>query len=457
MDKGLGARIAALAVIGIAVSVGLILADVPVILPRSDTTFVAYETSATLVMALVAFLTVGRFLRRRTLADALLVAAFTTLASVGVLTLTPPLLDGGSGWSPGAWQQSLLRGLAAALLAAAAWLPMRPRHALRRPWPAVVWMVATPLGVLLLVGLLARALPLPPFASLSGAAVTLSPSATLLKLGSAVLLVVAAVGLITQHREHGDPFVAWLVVSVLAFALAHANHVVEPTVIGPDLHVGDAFRLLGALLLLFGALTEIGASWRSYAELALVDERRRMARELHDGVAQELSYLLTAVRSLDVGARQAPEVHEIETAAARALDETRVAISASTRLPDEPVAAVLEAFAVQVARRHGGEVSVRCHDDGPLPDETLLTLGRIVREAVTNAMVHGHAGAVVLELDRGPTNRLRVRDDGDGFDPLQVHERGFGLTSMAERATLLGGRLQVDSAPGAGTVVEVEW
>jgi signal transduction histidine kinase len=111
--------------------------------------------------------------------------------------------------------------------------------------------------------------------------------------------------------------------------------------------------------------------------------------------------------------------------------------------------------AEQVAARNGASVEVDLQDGFETPRGLRDAMVRIVREAVTNAVRHGDAGTVRVEL-RGPDPIvLRVRDDGTGFDPGAVDGGGFGLTSMRERARAQGGELEVASAPGKGTTVEL--
>ena len=92
------------------------------------------------------------------------------------------------------------------------------------------------------------------------------------------------------------------------------------------------------------------------------------------------------------------------------------------------------------------------------PEEREETV-RLVREAVGNAARHGHARRVDVRLRGGEQRELLIADDGSGFDPtcLSGRSAGFGLTSMRERAERLGGRLELDAAPGHGTRVGVRW
>lgn len=474
MLQGFVPRVLTLSAIGVVASVGLHLSDIDVILPRTDAVFVAFETSVTLTLLLVAFLAIGRFMRRRLLRDALLVMAFVTMAGAGLLEWMIPVVGDGSRWSAAAWQQAMLRVVAALLLASAAWLPGQGERTRDRPWPTVAASVAAPVALFVALGLVIDRVVLPAFGSTTNAATVLHPAAAMLEVSAMLALGTAAGGLVRSYREAHDPFLAWLTVAAVALALARGSNVLAPTLVRPDLHVADAWRLLAVVLLVIGGLREISASWRSYAQEVLSGERRRVARDLHDGVAQELNFILAAARRLPAADAGHGEPREIQAAAARALDETRLAISAATHRPDEPAEALLEAFAVQVANRHGGWARVHCDPGSPLSDDVLLHVVRIVREAVTNAMVHGNAHVVDVELHRGATNVLRIHDDGDGFDrngrelpggadgpgagELHTHDHdSFGLTSMGQRATLLGGRLRVSSSHGEGTIVEVEW
>ena len=82
---------------------------------------------------------------------------------------------------------------------------------------------------------------------------------------------------------------------------------------------------------------------------------------------------------------------------------------------------------------------------------------RIVQEALTNAAKHGKAKRAIVEVHEDDTDiRLRVRDDGEGFDP-SVHSDGFGLLGMQERVQLLDGTFEIDSSPGQGTTIEARF
>ena len=193
-----------------------------------------------------------------------------------------------------------------------------------------------------------------------------------------------------------------------------------------------------------------------YGEDTLLDEeRRRIARDLHDGLAQELAYIAIESKRLAALHQQREELTSIAGAAERALQETRRVMESLITQREEPLDRLIADEAEAVAARWGADAVLAVDPfvrPSPAAQQALL---RIVREAVTNAARHGQARRVwiYVEADEGIT--LRVVDDGIGFDPADVAGAGFGLTSMRERVEELGGELRLESLPTAGTTVEV--
>src|SRR5215216_5273700 len=198
------------------------------------------------------------------------------------------------------------------------------------------------------------------------------------------------------------------------------------------------------------------------------DERRRLARDLHDGPAQTLAAALfgvdLAVNALD----RAPAAAREELLAARtlvrdALDDVRALMTGlrPRLLEERGLVVALNALAA-MPPLWGTEVLVETQGIGTeerLPAEVELTLFRIAQEAVSNARRHGAAGRVQVSLAvRSGVAELLVADDGRGFlwEPeFGWSTRGEGLPGMRERAELLGGTLRVESAPGTGTRITV--
>lgn len=200
------------------------------------------------------------------------------------------------------------------------------------------------------------------------------------------------------------------------------------------------------------------------------EERKRIARELHDETAQSLSMLLT---NLDLLEPHIPLDNEplrsgftrVGALAKRTLDETR-ALSHDLRptiLDDAGLVAALQWIAVEHERVYGNFVRIHAETRYAerLPSEVEVALFRIAQEALTNSGKYAHAKRVNVTLSfPGSVARLVVKDNGDGFDPDRIsgptRKGRLGLYGMRERAALLGGTVSVHSAPGKGTEVRVE-
>jgi signal transduction histidine kinase len=235
------------------------------------------------------------------------------------------------------------------------------------------------------------------------------------------------------------------------------NYVLFPSLYSDWLYTGDFLRTGCYLLLLIGAAREIRDYWSAQARAAVLEDRRRLARELHDGVVQELAYIRSEshLTDRDPGAR-----HRILQACDRALDEARGAVDALGRSGDEPLGFALHRAARQVAERYDADLDVELDDSVRADQDQRHALVRITREAVSNAIRHGKVDRVQLQLrsDGHGRHHLVVVDKGLGFDTAAAGQAtGYGLMSMRERAQALDGSFTVQSAPGVGTTVAVTW
>ncbi len=218
-----------------------------------------------------------------------------------------------------------------------------------------------------------------------------------------------------------------------------------------------------------GLLERIEEERRRSGQLAMraqEEERRRLARDLHDEVNQALTAILLRLEALaqDTPPERAPEVAELKRLVNQAMDEL-LNLARQLRpsaLDDHGLVPAVETQLKRFSARTG--IEVRLGTDGDpdtLPDVVQTAIYRVAQEALTN--VTRHAGATVVELEleeQGGDAELRVRDDGSGFDPSTAtrgtqegHTGGLGLIGMAERARLVGGELDVRSAPGGGTTI----
>jgi signal transduction histidine kinase len=192
-------------------------------------------------------------------------------------------------------------------------------------------------------------------------------------------------------------------------------------------------------------------------------ERRRLARELHDETGQALTSILLGLKGLeertgDEASREAAqELRELVVSTLQ--DVRRLAVELRpTALDDFGLVAALERLADSFAEQTGISVDFQTAlADERLPAEAETALYRIVQESLTNVVKHAKARRVsVLLARREGSVKAVVEDDGRGFDPAELGDDGFGLVGMRERLALLGGRLEVESGPEAGTTIAAE-
>jgi signal transduction histidine kinase len=202
---------------------------------------------------------------------------------------------------------------------------------------------------------------------------------------------------------------------------------------------------------------------------AVLEERIRIARELHDGLAQVLGYIntqtLAAKRLLTTGRTEEARsrLDAMEGAARNVYGDVREAIlGLRLSLPRQGLVPTLRSYLEEYASMSGTHLSLSADDHVEtveLPPEVEIQLVRIVQEALANVRKHAQAAnaTVRLALDDGVL-AIEVADDGRGFDPGLERRTGwprFGLQTMRERAQALGGRFELESKPGAGTRVRV--
>ena len=229
----------------------------------------------------------------------------------------------------------------------------------------------------------------------------------------------------------------------------------------------DADQALIETLAAHAALAVVNAQRTERArELSVAAERARMARELHDSVTQTLFSLTLATESAVSLAGQADpklvdQLEQVRGLAEAGLAEMRGLVETlrPVDVDADGLAAALRKRIELLGRVH--DVRLSLHTRGPvrLQDRTVeREVLRIAGEALGNALRHASARSVEMSLDTGDPVRLVVADDGVGFDlPATLrHSHRLGLTSMRERAEALGGTLEVVTAPGAGTRVELE-
>lgn len=275
------------------------------------------------------------------------------------------------------------------------------------------------------------------------------PEAVVLVIGSAVMVAVNAV-LVRATLRPLDGLTALME----RVDLLRPGQRLAPT---NDRTVG---HLVGTFNQMLDRLEHEREASTAHAMAAQEDERRRIARELHDEVGQSLTAVLLGLRRTAdrCPAPMRDEVLEIQETVRDCLDEVRT-VARRLRpgvLDDLGLSSALHALGADVSRAGDLPVGVEIDDRLPaLPADTELAIYRIAQEGLTNVTRHAAATAARIEVvvtGRGRRGLVRIVDDGRG--PVGAVEGG-GIRGMRERAILVGGTLSIDPVPGGGTRVEL--
>jgi signal transduction histidine kinase len=220
------------------------------------------------------------------------------------------------------------------------------------------------------------------------------------------------------------------------------------------------------LLTLFAAHAAIALTnarlYERGRELSVLEERARLARDLHDAVSQKLFSVRAKARAAALlvprdPARAAAEIDSVADLAGQAHAELRAVIDglAPPDLAADGLVASIRSYAVLVGRTYGSQVRVQADEPLPLDRSIQTVVYRVAQEAISNALRHsGSAEVGVTVRRRARSVVLEVADHGRGFDPASPRS-GLGLDSMRERAGAVTGRLSVTSRPNAGTTVRL--
>ncbi len=428
---------------------------------RAPTLHVALETAAALVALVVAYLVRGRYQASGSLQELLLATGLGLVAVTNLLlAVLPPAFALADVEELRRWAAVALRLVGTLTITAAALTPADRRVDRRGSGWTVLAAGGT--AVACLAALLLAIDGLPPLVDPSidlgdaGRPVVVGHPLVLTSQAiGAVAYAVAAVAFTRQAGRRPDELVRWLGAACALAAASRVNYFLFPSLYSDYVYTGDLLRFGFYLLLLIGAAREVQSFWSARAEAAVLEDRRRLARDLHDGLTQELSYIWAQSGQLVRRPGDPAVVERISGAAGRALDESRRAIAALTRPLDEGFDVVLRQQVEQMASRYDVEADVEIDPAAQVSPQQGEELLRITGEAFRNAVRHGRATCVQVRLE---PLRLVVQDDGQGFEVSAASSAtGFGLVSMRERAEGMGAQLVVTSAPGAGTKVEVMW
>ena len=224
---------------------------------------------------------------------------------------------------------------------------------------------------------------------------------------------------------------------------------------------GKDLRLLSVAGAQIGLAVERGRLAEEEASAARSAERTRLAREIHDTLAQDLTaialQLESALRDVPPDSPAAQRIGTALDVARASMAQARASVLSlrADPLAGRALGAVLAALARRLTSETGMRVTLHERGTTSLPYEVEGELFRIASEALANARLHANASRIEIELfGEDGAVALRVRDDGAGFDPAVRDGERYGLRGMEERAQLIGGRLRVESNPSSGTLVE---
>ncbi|WP_457972353.1 sensor histidine kinase [Arthrobacter sp. D1-17] len=414
------------------------------------------------VALLVAYLLAGRFMRRRRLQDLLLAQSLVLLAAAGTgMSWVTGSLSGEGDGSLDVWLPLALRLTGAVLIAAAA-VVSPDRKTLST---SGLRTVAAPVAVVILLSLalwawrfqLPVALDTTVDPATQPALLAVHPLFLAAQCAAALCFFTASIAFTKPAADRDDPLLHWLGPACAIAGFARVNYALFPSLYTDWFYTGDLLRTGFYVLLLIGASREIRQYWDAYSRVAVLEDRRRLSRELHDGVIQELALLRMEGHSLPP---DMPAKSRILAACDRSLDEARAAVQALGHGGDDPLGLVLRRTMRELAQRYRVRVDIEVDDSIEASGEQQHALLRITREAVANGVRHGRARHLSLRLGRvGDRRQLVVEDDGTGFnvEGATGANAGYGLISMRDRARTLPGSLDITSRAGQGSVVTVTW
>ncbi|MGE5273703.1 MAG: sensor histidine kinase [Verrucomicrobiota bacterium] len=404
------------------------------------------DTAVLVVSLIVCVLAYVRFTVDRRIFELYLLCGFFVTAATTLAFAIAPVLDGGSVGRAEAWAAIGGRLVAATLIAAAPFTSGRvatKAHALA----TVAALTLLLYGLWMLCRALDDGLPLlaaeHPQPDLLTAAVALQ----------ALLGLAALVGFGLRYRARGEDLDRWLAFGATIWLFAELHAVLAAPLSSEYVSQSDFLRLLSYGVLLVGVWRAIRA-----AEFGRVvaEERARVAREIHDGLAQYLFAVSTQASLLAGGADLAKVLPRLQEAASAAQQEARFAVLAlSSAGGSAPFDAALTRYVEFLTADGQLDVDLEIERAVELGPDEQIEIFRIVQESLANVRRHANARrATVLIGMRDGQRVVRIVDDGEGFDE-EAESRGHGLRNIRSRAAAIGGAFRLVTRPGGGTSLEV--
>jgi signal transduction histidine kinase len=382
------------------------------------------------------------------------------------------------------WAMVLARALAAFLLITAGLVAVGQWRGIRRPLLAFWLPSILGLGMVVLATGVQRSLPhlVSPRAleilRVDPSAPLMAGEAPLLIAIEAILAVAFLAAAALSYRAYargGRGTDAVLAVALVVAAFSQVLFAIHPGTYSSIVTFGDLLRITFYAIMLAVLAVEVRGDIRALREAneeltrlresevlrATAEERAHLAREIHDGMSQELWYAklkqgrLLALPQVEGDARELAS--EVATAIESALAEARQAILTLRPVEGATFAEVVERYVADFSDRFGVAAECQCAAAADiLSARTKAELLRIVQEALANVRKHADATRVRVELTVGDGSlRLRVSDNGRGFALEQPARGGYGLKSMQQRTAVIGGTLAIESRPQDGTSVTV--
>ncbi|MGH2932887.1 MAG: sensor histidine kinase [Gaiellaceae bacterium] len=406
------------------------------------------QTTMALAGLLVAVLAAARFSAEGRRLDLLLSSGFLiTSLSAAVFSIGPQF--GGDAVRPPEGWAALLGGmLGQALVAAAPFFHGRTR---RREWAIANAVAAAGLALFVAWSLLRAAAPsLPSLSPPPGQQPFYLTGVLALQ---ALIMLVAVVGWGERFRHGGDDLARWLALAFTLMLFAALQLVFQPLFASTSVTQGDFLRMTAYTVVLVGA-------WRAirFAEFgrAIADERARVARDIHDGLAQYLFAVSAHASMLESGMPAEQALPKLKEAALLAQQEARFAILAlSSASGTAPFDAALRRY-VEILTADGAlEVELDVDPSIRLAPDEQIEIFRIVQEGLANVRKHARATHADVTIGAREDERfVTITDDGEGFDGDEI-AAGQGLKNMRARAESIEGGFSLRSKPGRGTALEV--
>jgi signal transduction histidine kinase len=408
------------------------------------------QTTMALAGLLVALLAALRFSVEGRRVDLLLASGFFVISLSAFAFAIGPQFGGRPIQAAEAWAALLGGMLGQALVAAAPFLRGRTKY---RDWAIANAVAAAGIALLVAWSLLRSAGPaLPNLNPIDSDSQPFYLTGTLAL--QAFIALIAVVGWGERFRKRDDDLARWLALGFTLMLFAALHLVFQPLLASTYVSQGDFLRMLAYALIVLGA-------WRAirFAEFgrAVAEERARVAREIHDGLAQYLFAVSTHASMLEAGAPVEEVAPRLKEAALLAQQEARFAILAlSSASGTAPFDAALRRYVDFLTADGKLEVELDVDTSTRLAPDEQIEVFRIVQEGLANVRKHANATQAEVTIGERPFGErfVTITDDGTGFDGDET-PGGQGLKNMRARAESIDGGFSLRSTVGGGTALEV--